>query len=354
MTQSFSRREALKIAWLSLEALAFRLPGTLNHLDEAAERCLGYARVCTSMIYLYGEANFQAERVGSARRDRLLPIYEIIDSPDGPRHNPRWYRIRDKSKHQDAYVHSTYLQRVFPRSNVPLDRVPEGGQLGEITVPYSRAQRFTRQGRQPLYRLYYSSVHWITEIAEGPNGMPWYGLTDELLHQLYFVPASHVRPIRPEELSAISPDVPLEDKLIEISAAMQTLTAYEGDRIVLQTTVSTGIPTNPPYPNDIPTETPKGHFRVHVKVPSKHMGDGQLTSDIEAYELPGVPWVSFFHATGVALHGTYWHDNFGRMMSHGCVNLRNKDAKWLYRWTNPTAEPGDWNRKGLGTRVRVT
>jgi lipoprotein-anchoring transpeptidase ErfK/SrfK len=84
------------------------------------------------------------------------------------------------------------------------------------------------------------------------------------------------------------------------------------------------------------------------------MGDGRMTSEIDAYELPGVPWVSFFeHMTGVAFHGTYWHDNFGSRMSHGCVNMRVEDAKWLYRWSTPIAEPGDWIRKGYGTRVEV-
>ncbi|NIV94533.1 L,D-transpeptidase family protein, partial [candidate division KSB1 bacterium] len=47
----------------------------------------------------------------------------------------------------------------------------------------------------------------------------------------------------------------------------------------------------------------------------------------------------FFVETGVALHGTYWHNNFGWPMSRGCVNLRTEDAKWLFRWTVPKSEP---------------
>jgi lipoprotein-anchoring transpeptidase ErfK/SrfK len=162
-----------------------------------------------------------------------------------------------------------------------------------------------------------------------------------------------MRPVEPAELAPISPEVPLEEKHIEISNSDQTLTAYEGDRAVLHTHVSTGIPSSGPTPNGIPTDTPNGHFRISVKLPSRHMGDGNLTDDVEAYELPGVPWVSFFHTTGVAMHGTYWHDNFGRMMSHGCVNMRNQDALWVYRWSMPAAGPEDWNSKGSGTRIRV-
>ncbi len=83
------------------------------------------------------------------------------------------------------------------------------------------------------------------------------------------------------------------------------------------------------------------------------MGDGNLTDDIRAYELPGVPWVSFFTQTGVALHGTYWHHNYGRRMSHGCVNMVTAEAKWIYRWTIPQADVYEWEKKGYGTQVTV-
>ena len=89
-------------------------------------------------------------------------------------------------------------------------------------------------------------------------------------------------------------------------------------------------------------------------MPSKHMGNGRITDDIAAYELPGVPWVSFFvFETGVAFHGTYWHYNFGRRMSHGCVNMTMEDAKWLYRWALPISEFFEWEHRGLGTQVVV-
>jgi lipoprotein-anchoring transpeptidase ErfK/SrfK len=86
---------------------------------------------------------------------------------------------------------------------------------------------------------------------------------------------------------------------------------------------------------------------------SKHMGDGQITSDIEAYELPGVPWTTFFAPHGVALHGTYWHTNFGMTMSHGCVNLPTDIAKFLFRWTTPVVAPETWEQTGYGTLVVV-
>ncbi len=350
---SISRRDFLKLTHLAFGVLAFPvLPEWPTRPDPPVGRADPFpieARVAIEAMYLYQEPDFRSERAGIVRRDQLLYICEELISPHGPGYNPRWYRL------ENGYAHSGYLQRVDGwHYNRPLPSLPEGGQIAEVTVPYTQAYRRNRRGEwSKLYRLYYGSVHGITGLEEGPDGTAWYVLTDDLLHVEYGVPARHLRPIPPEELSPISADVPPEEKRIEISVEAQTLTAYEGGQPVRQAPVSTGIKTQGPSPNGIPTDTPQGHFHVQVKVPHRHMGDGNLTSDINAYELPGVPWVCFFHVHGIALHGTYWHDNFGIKMSHGCVNLRTADAKWLYRWTDPVAEPGVWNTKGWGTLIHI-
>ena len=176
-------------------------------------------------------------------------------------------------------MHSAYVQRVErrPPQRTP-DRDPEQGQLGEITVAYTQSvRRVGSQNWAKLYRLYYESVHWITGIEQGPDGSLWYELTDDLLHVRHFVPAAHVRPIHPDEISPISADVPPEEKRIEISLADQTLTAYEGSEMVLHTRVSTGIHIDNP-PNGIPTDTPRGRFFIQTKFPSRHMGDGASTA----------------------------------------------------------------------------
>jgi lipoprotein-anchoring transpeptidase ErfK/SrfK len=107
----------------------------------------------------------------------------------------------------------------------------------------------------------------------------------------------------------------LGEKWIDIELSTQTLTAYEGDTPVLSALVSTGVPGMP---------TPQGEYTVYRKIRSQVMsGPG--------YYLPNVEWVLYFYR-GYALHGTYWHNNFGHPMSHGCVNLTNADAKWIYEW----------------------
>lgn len=347
-TKAVSRREFLKISVLALTSLALTPRQALLPPGEI-EDPLGIGRVTTSSIRVYDEPSYQSNTVRWVTKDTLLDIlYEIL-SPNGPKTNPRWYRV------VGGFVHSAYIQRVETAYlNTPLSEIPEDSQLAEITVPFVRSLRYTKSGDwQPLYRLYFGSVYWVTHLDEGPDGEPWYGITDDRLRIVYHVPATHMRPISSEELTPISPDIPPQDKRIALSIVDQTVTAYEGEKMVFHASVSTGRPSRGPSPNGIPTDTPTGNFRVSLKTPSRHMGDGEITSNINAYELTGVPWVSFFHQTGVGFHGTYWHDNFGARMSAGCVNLRNEDAKWLYRWCLPVIQPDEWYKQGRGTLIRV-
>jgi hypothetical protein len=343
----FTRRDFLKLSSLYLGGLF--LPQFPAWLAPPNRQFPLQARVAITGIYAYHEPDFRSERLAYLRRDKILPMLEKLESPYGPAWNPHWYRL------EQGYVHSAYLQRVEDwHFNPPLPRAPASGQLGEVTVPYTQSFRPLRGGTWvKLWRFYYGSVHWITGLREGPDGRPWYEITDDLLHVVTCARASHVRPIPPEEISPLETGAPPEDRRIEVSLSEQTLRAYEAEQVVRVALLSSGVKSDPPPDNGIPTTTPEGHFRIQVKAPSRHMGDGKLTRDPEAYELPGVPWVSFFHKDGIAFHGTYWHANFGRKMSHGCINLRIPDALWLYRWSGPPAQPWEWNVKGLGTRVHI-
>lgn len=348
MSELISRREFLNLGGLAIGSLAIQPLRSWLPPEDLAEP-FGIGRVTISGIRVYKEPNFNSKRLRMLRRDKLVKIIAETISPDGPPYNPRWYRV------PGGYAHSGYIQRVENSFlNPPLHSIPEGGQLGEVTVPFTQSFRFSKSfGWQPLYRLYFGSVYWITHLVDGPDGQPWYGLTDDRLRVVYHVPAEHLRPVPKEEITPLSPAVPPGEKRIEVSLAKQVLRAYEADKLVFQADIASGVPSNGPTLNGIPTETPQGNFHISLKLPSRHMGNGELTDDLGAYELPGVPWVSFFHSYGVGFHGTYWHDNFGIPMSHGCVNMRNADAKWIYRWTLPVIEHSDWYQKGWGTLIKV-
>lgn len=350
MNGTLSRRDFLKIGALSLGGLAFS-----SFYPQREEQDYGeIGRVTVREVDVFGEPNFKSQIVGKRYRDQLIHIYYTLTPPSGPPYNPYWYRV------WGGYVHSTHIQPVKINFNEPLAEVRSAGQLAEVTVPFTQSYAHNRfDGWYLEYRLYYETAHWVTGIEEGPDRQAWYRLTDELGGGQYLVPANHLRAIPDEEIEPISAQVPAEQKRIEISLATQTLQAYENDQIVYQARVSSGVPSSRPTDNGIPSETPKGRFRIYSKMPSKHMGDGNLMRgafDLDAYELVGVPWTLFFHRldTGYATHGTYWHNNFGWPMSRGCVNMRNPDAKWLFRWTTPVNAPTDVEKTGYGTPVNIT
>lgn len=112
-------------------------------------------------------------------------------------------------------------------------------------------------------------------------------------------------------------------KEIVVSVAAQMLWAYEDGMVIAQTLVSTGTG------EVVETETPPGFYTVLVKFDKQTM---QGTINKEDYKVEDVPWVMYFDNLGNALHGTYWHNNFGTPMSHGCVNLPLDFAEFLYAW----------------------
>jgi lipoprotein-anchoring transpeptidase ErfK/SrfK len=130
----------------------------------------------------------------------------------------------------------------------------------------------------------------------------------------------------PSDTPTASPPTPTApgERWIEVDLSDQRVVAREGDTVVNSFLASTGTWRTP---------TVMGEFRVYVKYAAADMaGPG--------YYLSAVPYVMYFHQ-GYGLHGTYWHNNFGMPMSHGCVNLRTEDAGWLFEWAS------------VGTRVVV-
>jgi len=343
--RSISRRDFLKLFGLAAGGMAFT--PFLPPFNEFEDRYL--VRVATKSVSVYSKPDDTSVIVGQWFRDDLVTVYDEVNSGT-PAYNPNWYRV------WGGYMHRARLQKVQVLYNEPLSIIPEGTRrLGEVTVPYAQVMRYTRvYGWQPLdFRLYYDSVHWLDGIDEGPDGHSWYRIYDELVSVPYHVPAIHIRPIPLEELDAISPDVPFESKRIEVNLTTQVLTAYEYDQAALQTKISSGIVAGRHTLKELSTKTPNGEFHIEEKMPSKHMGDGNLAADIDDYELPGVPWTCFFTDVGHAFHGTYWHDNFGNPMSHGCINMQTPDAKWLFRWARPPHKADAIFNRGFGTLVKI-
>ncbi len=136
--------------------------------------------------------------------------------------------------------------------------------------------------------------------------------------------------------AARPPGVGENEKWIDVSIASQTLIAYVGDKAVFGTIVSSGR-TSSDKAQDHPT--PTGSWRIREKHVASTM-DGDVASD-GPYSIEDVPWIQYFNAS-YALHGAFWHAEFGRKKSHGCVNLAPVDAKAVFDWTEPKL-PRGWH-----------
>ncbi len=141
------------------------------------------------------------------------------------------------------------------------------------------------------------------------------------------------------------------ERWIDVDIDNQILVAYEGERPVFATLVSTGKGKGRST-----FATPKGNHRIWVKLVSSDMDNLENEEASRYYAIQDVPWVMYFKK-GYGLHGTFWHRSFGRVRSHGCVNLTPLDAERLFGWTSPRV-PAGW-RAALptkyepGTLIRV-
>ncbi len=115
------------------------------------------------------------------------------------------------------------------------------------------------------------------------------------------------------------PAIASGERWVDVNLTLQTLTAYEGNSPVFQTIISSG---RPPY------YTVTGQFRVYYRLEEQTMDGRRLGFN---YVTPGVPHVQYFYGD-FAIHGAYWHNDFGTPVSHGCVNVTPADAEWLYNW----------------------
>ena len=351
MSYRFSRRDFLKISGLGLAGLAFRRftpgfspgPTYLTDFDDSdLIRIAGTPKTISVNV----EPSSKSAIYRWCDRDELIHVYEQVVAEE-PKYNPVWYRV------WGGYIHRDRVQSVKLDYNLPMTSLPEGTKvLAEVTVPWVPVWRYTKFSNwtELGFRLYSESVHWVTAIEDGPDVPwykgPWYRIFDELIGYPYDVPAYGLREIPADELTPISPETPWESKHVEVNLTTQSLMAYEFGNVVFQTNISSGLPG--PL-----TSTSTGKFNIDPKTPSKHMGNGDLFAGIDGYELPGVPWTSFFTGDGQAFHGTYWHENFGTPMSHGCINMRTSEAKWLFRWLRPISNYDAVNTPGLGTSVEI-
>lgn len=341
-----SRRTFLKLATacaigLSTQGWQSRLRGLAAQQEQGdfpqAER-LG--RVCVGKVDIKARPDQESATVGVLYEDAVLPLLREVVGRKPYFINQRWVET------PQGYIYSPDLQPVQNHSNVPVldlqDTQMGKGMWAEVTVPYadvvlvnspssnSWVRSLVDEGR--AIRVYYGQVFYVDQIRVDDQGRTFYRVNPNYFGgvDMLWVPAEALRPILQQELAPISPDV--EDKRIVVDVIHQTLSCFEGSNEVFYCRVSTGAKFDA-YGNAVEKwATPVGKHRVTRKYISLQMSGGTTGA---GYDLPGIGWTSIFVTGGVAIHSTFWHNDFGVPRSHGCVNVLPEHAKWIFLWTLP-------------------
>ena len=347
--QLFSRREFIKLAGVGLGAMVLS-PKTSKFVSYPANQSGSFpdfpqadllGRNCTTdtslqwggTIPIMTRPDVNSTKVRNAHADEVFPWQKEVSAEtiDLNIPNQRWVET------PEGYIRSLYLQPCKNNPNSPINTLPGGkpGFWAEVTVPYvdlivERAASgvgwisdHIAFGLTP--RLYYSQVMWIDQVRTGDAGTIQYHVNERYGNpgDLFWAEGTAFRPLTEEDVAPIHPTVDPATKKVVVNVTYQTLTCKEGDQEVYFCRVSTGVQAD---------STPLGDHAVWRKLLSVRMAANNVGA---SYDLPGISWTTLFVGDGVAIHGATSHNNFGVVQSHGCVNCRPEDAKWIFKWSQP-------------------
>jgi lipoprotein-anchoring transpeptidase ErfK/SrfK len=263
--------------------------------------------------------------------------------------------VHDKaSKFHGVWFDEKVEEKIATDGGAPIVRKP----TPDIAKPNSKSQLAVVMGWKPMKFV----VSLNRKQATAGDSIAWHAvvrLTGDVViingHEYdetdegYWLRATDVTKTKPGDPPK---DLAPGEKWIDVNVKTQTLVAYEGDKPVFATAVSTGKEDKEDKEKD--HHTPTGTWRIREKHIAATM-DGDVASD-GPYSIEDVPWIMYFNGS-YALHGAFWHNQFGKTKSHGCVNLAPADAKALFQWTEPRL-PDGWHgawatAEKPGTRVVV-
>jgi lipoprotein-anchoring transpeptidase ErfK/SrfK len=242
-------------------------------------------------------------------------------------HSHLWFEL------EDGFVYAPNIQPVWHLPQPAVTSIPAEGLWAEVVTPVIVAptQHYPVQPDRK-FDLIYSMVMRLSELYTGADGSPWYRATTEM-GLTVDAPASVFRIIHDDELTPLSPEVDPAEKRITVYLAEQALSAFEGEREVFRTRISSGANYFGEDGVTVLNGTPIGRKYIWSKRISRQMIGGTLET---GYDVPGIGWVTYFAGDGAAIHSTYWHNNYGLPQSHGCLNCRASLA-----WT-PLTSPWAW------------
>lgn len=337
--------------FVRFESSPYKLP-EFPQSDILARNCVG------GVVNIMSRPDAHSTVVSSIYEDTVLPWLKEIpaENLDLNRINQRWVET------PEGYIYSANIQPCRNLPNSPLSDLPPTGSDGvagfwvEVSVPYVDFVLDNPPARSPWLRnqislglptrLYYKQIMWADEIRTGSDGTVYYRIGERYgsYGDLFVADARAFRPLTEVDCVPISPDVDPKEKLIVVNITDQILSCFEREKEVYFCRVSTGVADH---------STPVGEQITWRKMVSTHMAGGTVSA---GYDTPGIAWTTLFSGEGVAIHSTFWHNDFGAKRSHGCVNVLPDDAQWIFRWSIPEVPllPGDQTvPMPGGTHVKV-
>jgi hypothetical protein len=358
MAGSMKRRDFLKLTGISLGALF--LPPLKGKAYQAPQfpDSPRLGRVCHGTNQIYTRPSANSTPVKKIYPDGVVAwLREVVGEAPQGWVSRRWIET------PGGYLYSPNVQPVWNKPNAPVDKLPDSsagpGFWAEVSVPYVDVVLANPPARSPwlqdanMPRLYFAQIMWIDGIKTSDSGQVLYRVNERYgtLGDIFWADAAAFRPLTAQEIAPINPQA--ADKRIEVNLAYQTLSCFEGNSEVYFCRISSGGKWDAEGNLVDKWSTPSGPHPIWRKLVSIHMIGGTTGA---GYDLPGIAWTTLFSGEGVAIHSTFWHNDFGVPRSHGCINASPDDAKWIWRWTLPTVQydPGDMTvQMPGGTIIKV-
>ena len=343
--ENISRKEFIRLSAVGLGTISLPNVDWILNFGQLSDSRLG--RITVGKVDLKSRPDIDSNTIGARYQDEVISWLREVVGKNPFRSNQRWIET------PDGYLWSPEVQPVKNLPSKPVDVLPETslgtGMWVEVCVPIVDLILDNPPARAPWLlniinsglqtRWYYSQIAWVDMLRKDTNGQIWYRLNERFGYgDIFWGKAEGFRPLSQDEISPLSPEI--ENKRILVDITRQTLSCFEDDREVYFARVSTGALYNINGARVDDWGTPLGKHQIWRKAVSLPLSGG---SSAAGWDLPAVGWISLFVGSGIAIHSTYWHNNYGVPTSRGCVNASPEDSKWIFRWTMPVVpyDPGD-------------
>ena len=274
-----------------------------------------YLQVLDARVPLYTTLDDAVQ--GTNRNRSLIPGFDYVSFDYQVKVKGKWY-YRTVSDFWMSGKEASYLGSTPSFQGLEFDRTPETD-FGWVLVETESVPHPGSQDPDPTGKRYqrFDVVRIIDE--RDADSIAYVKIGDREWLPAHSVAVVEVREAPPQGVD--------QQRWIGVNLEQQTLTVYEGGELSFATVVSSGVEGNWTRP---------GTFEIKSKLETELMRGSFAADRSDYYYLEHVPWTMYFDESR-ALHGTYWHDDYGRPQSKGCVNLSPGDAHWIFKW----AEEGD-------------